>query len=160
MRVNTELRRRLLIRINAAKPPEGRAAVLGGLATGALAGLKADLLSGGLTMGAGAVAGGVLGALGAAGAARGLNAARGTEHSHAAWGDDALLPLVQALLLPYLRLAHGLAEGAARHRLQAALPAQLAALRAAWQLRPEADAVAAAAAPVLQQVVRHALGGP
>lgn len=139
---------------------EGRAAVLGGLATGALAGLKADLLSGGLTMGAGAVAGGVIGALGAAGAARGLNAARGTDHSHAAWGDDALPALAQALLQPWLQIAHALPADAARSRLEPALAALQPALLAAWQRRPDAAAVAAQAAPVLQQVVQHALGGP
>ncbi|EWS53287.1 hypothetical protein X551_03916 [Methylibium sp. T29] len=46
---------------------EGKAAVLGGLLTGALAGLKADIATGGLTLGGGLLAGGVLGALGAAG---------------------------------------------------------------------------------------------
>lgn len=139
---------------------EGRAAVLGGVLSGALAGLKADLLSGGLTLGAGAVAGGVLGALGAAGAARGLNAVRGTEHSHAAWGDEAAPALAQALLLPYLQLAHGLPRAAAQAALQTALAAHGPALRQAWQARPDADAVARASGPVLVRLVRQALGGP
>ncbi len=139
---------------------ERRAAMLGGVLSGALAGLKADLLSGGLTMGAGAVAGGVIGALGAAGAARGINAVRGTERSHAAWGDDTLPQLAQALLLPYLQLAHGLTLDDARTRLQPALGAQQQALLAAWQQRPDEAAVARAAAPVLQRCVRQALGGP
>src|SRR5262249_51941649 len=39
---------------------EGKAAVIGGVLTGALAGLKADIASGGLTMGGGLLAGGVL----------------------------------------------------------------------------------------------------
>jgi hypothetical protein len=139
---------------------EGRAAVLGGVLSGALAGLKADLLTGGFTMGAGAVAGGVIGALGAAGAARGVNAARGTEVSHAAWGDDSLQALALGLLLPYLQLAHGLQADAARARLRPAVAAQLPALRAAWQQRHDAAAVAQAAAPVLERCVRQALGGP
>ena len=46
---------------------EGKAAMLGGVVTGALAGLKADIVSGGLTMGGGLLAGGVLGALRVAG---------------------------------------------------------------------------------------------
>jgi hypothetical protein len=139
---------------------EGRAAMWGGMVSGALAGLKADLLSGGLTMGAGAVAGGVIGAFGAAGAARGINAARGTEHSHAAWGDDSLPALAQALLLPYLQLAHGLRLQDAQARLQPALSTQATDLRAAWQQRPDPAAVALAAAPVLGRCVRQVLGGP
>ena len=139
---------------------EGRAAVLGGVLSGALTGLKADLLSGGLTMGAGAVAGGVVGALGAAGVARGLNAARGSAQSHAAWSDDTLPQLAQALLLPYLQLAHHLAPADAAARLQPALAAVRPALLAAWQQRPDEAAVARAAAPVLQRCIRQALGGP
>ena len=46
---------------------ETQAAMWGGAVTGALVGLKADLLSGGLTLGGGLIAGGVLGALGSAG---------------------------------------------------------------------------------------------
>ncbi len=59
---------------------EGKAATIGGIVTGALAGLKADLATGGLTFGAGLLAGGVLGALGAAGLARGYNLVRGAGH--------------------------------------------------------------------------------
>lgn len=139
---------------------EGRAAVLGGVLSGALTGLKADLLTGGLTMGAGAVAGGVVGALGAAGVARGLNAARGSAQSHAAWSDDTLPQLAQALLQPCLQWAHRLPPEAAAARLVPALAAQQAALLAAWQQRPDEAAVARAAAPVLERCIRQALGGP
>ena len=52
---------------------------------GALVGLKADLLSGGLTLGGGLLAGGLLGALGSAGLARCVNLVRGTESSSLAW---------------------------------------------------------------------------
>ena len=85
---------------------EGKAAVLGGLLTGALAGLKADLATGGLTLGGGLLAGGVLGALGAAGLARGYNLLRGTEHPSLAWTDEVLDSLTGAALLGYLAVAH------------------------------------------------------
>ena len=49
------------------------------MVTGALMGLKADILSGGLTLGGGMLAGGVLGALGGAGLARGYNQVKGVE---------------------------------------------------------------------------------
>jgi hypothetical protein len=86
--------------------PEGRAALLGGALTGALTGLKADIVSGGLTLGGGLLAGGLLGALGAAGLARGLNVLRDTGHSWLSPGPEALDAAVQAALLRYLAVAH------------------------------------------------------
>ena len=85
---------------------EQRAALWGGLVTGALAGLKADLLSGGLTLGGGLLAGGVLGALGAAGLARGYNLLRGVEVPTLTWTDEVLDDLTHAALLTYLAVAH------------------------------------------------------
>ena len=88
------------------KVDESRAAWLGGLLSGAMGGLAADLAAGGLTLGAGMLAGGLLGALGAAGAARGLNVVRGTHDSWVGLGTEALQPLLQATLLRYLAVAH------------------------------------------------------
>ena len=85
---------------------EGKAALWGGAVTGALAGLKADVLSGGLTLGGGLLAGGVLGALGAAGVARGVNRVRGTERSVVGWNAEALDRVLEAALLRYLAVAH------------------------------------------------------
>ena len=85
---------------------EGKAAVWGGLVTGAIAGLKADVLSGGLTLGGGLIAGGLLGALGAAGLARCVNLVRGTEQSWLAWNAESLDAMVEAALLRYLTVAH------------------------------------------------------
>lgn len=85
---------------------EGKAAMLGGLVTGALAGLKADILSGGMTMGGGMLTGGVLGALGAAGLARGYNLVRGVNVPTLAWTETVLDELTQSALLGYLAVAH------------------------------------------------------
>jgi hypothetical protein len=85
---------------------EGKAAVLGGLVTGALTGLKADLATGGLTFGAGLLTGGVLGALGAAGLARGYNLVRGTKESAVRWSDEFLDGFFASALLRYLAVAH------------------------------------------------------
>jgi 50S ribosome-binding GTPase/Domain of unknown function (DUF3482) len=85
---------------------EGKAAVWGGLVTGAITGLKADILSGGLTLGGGLIAGGLLGALGAAGLARCVNLVRGTDRSWLAWNAEALDAMVDAALLRYLTVAH------------------------------------------------------
>ena len=85
---------------------ETKAAVWGGMVTGALVGLKADVLSGGLTLGGGLLAGGLIGALGAAGLARCVNLVRGTEWSWVAWNAEALDQMVDAALLRYLAVAH------------------------------------------------------
>jgi hypothetical protein len=85
---------------------EGKAALWGGMVSGALVGLKADLLSGGLTLGGGLLAGGLLGALGAAGLARCVNLVRGTDRSWVAWNAEALGPMLDAALLRYLAVAH------------------------------------------------------
>ncbi len=85
---------------------EGQAALWGGALTGAVAGLKADLLSGGLTLGGGLLAGGLLGALGGAGIARGVNLVRGTGQSWLSWNAAALNRILEAALLRYLAVAH------------------------------------------------------
>jgi len=82
------------------------AAVLGGFVSGALGGLAADLAAGGLTFGGGAVAGGVLGAVGAAGLAKGYNVVRGADEASLRWSPGFLHDLVKAALLRYLAVAH------------------------------------------------------
>jgi len=154
--------------------PEGRAAILGGAVTGALAGLKADVLSGGLTLGGGLIAGGLLGALGAAGLARGINVVRGTGRSWVAFSDAAMAPLVEAALLRYLAVAHfGRGRGewvqgeAPAHWVQTVvevLAPQRVALDALWAGRSdriendgEAARLAAALQPLLAAAARAAL---
>ncbi|HVL58472.1 MAG TPA: GTPase domain-containing protein, partial [Burkholderiaceae bacterium] len=85
---------------------ESKAAALGGVVTGALAGLKADLATGGFTFGAGMLAGGVAGALGGFGLARGYNLIRAGHAPSVSWSDAALHELVVAALLNYLAVAH------------------------------------------------------
>jgi hypothetical protein len=85
---------------------EGKAAVLGGVLSGALAGLKADIATGGLTLGGGLLAGGVLGALGAMGVARGVNLVRGIDKPTLAWSPKVLNELVRSALLGYLAVVH------------------------------------------------------
>jgi hypothetical protein len=154
--------------------PEGRAAVLGGAVTGALAGLKADIVSGGLTLGGGMLVGGLLGALGAAGVARGINVVRGTGQSWVAWGDEALMGATQAALLRYLAVAHfgrgrgDWAQGEAPAHWQAsvadALAAQHTRLAALWAGRStrldepdDSAALAQALQPVLAEAARAVL---
>jgi len=85
---------------------EGKAAMMGGVVSGALTGLAADLAAGGLTFGAGILTGAVLGALGGAGIARGMNLARGKQGPVLRWDDAFLSGLVASALLRYLAVAH------------------------------------------------------
>lgn len=84
----------------------GRVSVLGGAVTGALGGLAADLAAGGLTFGAGALIGGLLGVAGARTAARAYNLARGVDRSSVRWSADFLTGRVVAAVMRYLAVAH------------------------------------------------------
>ncbi len=129
---------------------EGKAAVLGGLVSGALAGLKADLATGGLSFGAGLLAGGVLGALGAAGIARGYNLVRGRDATSIAWSDELLERLVASALLGYLAVSHygrGRGEWSESEHpahwvsiVNTLIAEQHAQWNAIWALRHRADA--------------------
>ncbi len=124
---------------------EANAAVWGGAVTGALMGLKADVLSGGLTLGGGLLTGGILGALGGAGIARGVNLVRGTDRSFVAWRGETLDAVVDAALLRYLAVAHfgrgrgdwaqGQSPAHWRDVVAVALAPHRAALAAAWAER-------------------------
>jgi 50S ribosome-binding GTPase len=153
---------------------EGRAALFGGMLSGALAGLKADIASGGLTLGGGLIAGGLLGALGGAGLARGINVMRGGGTPWVGWSADAMGPIVESALLRYLAVAHfgrgrgEWAEGEAPAHWHAVVAAALAprqaALQALWASRgarfdaPDDSArLAAALQPLLDAAARDAL---
>jgi hypothetical protein len=83
-----------------------KASVLGAAVTGALGGLAADLAAGGLTFGAGALIGGLLGAAGARGLASAYNLARGSDATTARWSGEFLTGRVRAAVLRYLAVAH------------------------------------------------------
>jgi len=160
-RAATQVRERVAAAFAARQPAsEGKAAMVGGAVTGALAGLKADVLSGGLTLGGGMLVGGVLGAIGAAGLARGYNLVRGSEVPTVAWAETALDAMAQDALLTYLAVAHfGRGRGDWAEGEQPAFWAgevaqvialQSGALRSAWALRagPLADSTETANGPV------------
>ena len=89
-----------------AKTPEGAAAALGGMVSGAVGGLAADVATGGLTMGGGMVVGAILGALGATGVAKGINLAKGEDGASVKWSGDLMERLAVTALLRYLAVAH------------------------------------------------------
>jgi hypothetical protein len=80
--------------------------VLGAAVSGAVGGLVADLAAGGLTFGAGALLGGLLGAAGARGLASAYNLARGTDATTVRWSEDFMTDRVIAAVLRYLAVAH------------------------------------------------------
>jgi len=157
---------------------ESKAALWGGMVSGALVGLKADILSGGLTLGGGLLAGGLIGALGAAGLARCVNLVRGTGQSWVAWNAQALDQFAELALLRYLAVAHfgrGRGEWAQgespahwREVVQRALAVQRDALAMVWHERDgrsgtaqagsdETSMMAAALAPLVAQAASDAL---
>jgi hypothetical protein len=85
---------------------EGFSAMLGGLLSGALGGLAADVAAGGLTLGGGMIVGGLLGAVGAGGLARGYNLVRGEAEPVVRWSEEFFGGLVRLALLRYLAVAH------------------------------------------------------
>jgi hypothetical protein len=119
-----------------------KASVLGGLLSGALGGLAADLGAGGLTFGAGALIGGVLGAFGARGLARAYNLARGANSGTVRWSRDFLFARVAAAMVRYLAVAHfgrgrgefvsGSAPPHWQEAVQQALVRRRASLDAVW----------------------------
>jgi GTPase SAR1 family protein len=91
-----------------ATPEHVEAAVwsaLGGIATGALAGLVVDLKAGGLTFGGGALLGGISGGLGTYALIRTYNLVRG-EDNKLHWSKEHFREQVKLALLSYLAVAH------------------------------------------------------
>src|SRR5690606_9670186 len=144
--------------------PEGKAAVLGGMVTGALAGLKADLATGGFSFGAGVLGGSLLGAMGGFGLARGYNLVRGGPTPMVTWSDAVLEESTAAALLSYLAVAHygrGRGDWSAsehpehwRDLVRSVLQAHREYFDHAWSLRGEEGG-----SPVLASALRPALTG-
>lgn len=83
-----------------------KGAILGGAVSGALGGLAADMLSGGLTFGGGLVAGAILGALGGAGLSRAHELIRLGGEPVVSWSPEFLDELTRQTVLRYLAVAH------------------------------------------------------
>jgi len=149
---------------------ERKAAMMGGVVSGALTGLAADLAAGGLTFGAGMLTGAVLGALGGAGIARGMNLARGQSGTVLRWDDAFLSGLVASALLRYLAIAHyGRGRGDYAETeyppfwpplVAEVVEARRGALAALWGRREpacDADAIAQGLRDVLEEAAREVL---
>lgn len=102
-RINARVRENFIVR---APIDKAQAGLLGALVSGAATGLSADLMAGGLTLGAGALLGGVVGALTFAGAAWGFNSSTDRNQPTMQFSDAFLRTLVVASVLRYLAVAH------------------------------------------------------
>ncbi len=147
-RINARVRQNFAIR---APVDKAQAGLIGAVVSGAATGLSADLMAGGLTLGGGALLGGVLGALTFAGAAWGFNASTDRDHPTVQFADDFLQSLLVAAILRYLAVAHfgrgrgNFVEGEAPSFWQAEVERAVAlhadALGHAWrEVRAEPDA--------------------
>ncbi len=170
-----EVLQRLGHQFSVSRPMDAdKASVLGGLVSGALGGLAADLGAGGLTFGAGALVGGVLGAFGARGIARAYNLARGSKEGSMRWSADFLESRFAAALMRYLAVAHfgrgrgdfvaGLAPAHWQETVHEAVQTRRAQLQPVWALARAAaanssntDTVAAALLPIVAASAREVL---
>jgi len=151
-----------------------KASVIGGLVSGALGGLAADLGAGGLTFGAGALVGGVLGAFGARGIARAYNLARGSQDGTVRWSAEFLESRLAAALMRYLAVAHfgrgrgdfvaGLAPAHWQEAVNEAVQLRQQQLQPVWANARAADAdgsspetTAAALLPIVAASAREVL---
>lgn len=99
------------------KPDPWRAGVLGGVVGGALGGLAADVASGGLSFGGGAVGGALLGGMGLGGLAWGNQLLGGDEAPRVTWSTEFLERATRDAMLRYLSVAHfGRGSGEFRDR--------------------------------------------
>lgn len=101
--INARVRDHFLLR---APVDQAQAGLLGAIISGAATGLSADLMVGGLTLGGGALVGGVVGALTFAGAAWGFNAGTDRHQATMQFTDAFMRSLVVAGVLRYLAVAH------------------------------------------------------
>ncbi len=115
-----------------------KGAVWGGVVSGALGGLTADFMTGGLSFGGGMLAGIILGALGGAGLARGFQLVSSGKLPEVSWTPSFLDRLTAQILLRYLAVAHfGRGRGEFRdhdasHRWQAIVAGALRRRSQEW----------------------------
>ncbi len=152
-KINARVRQNFAIR---ARVDQAQAGLIGAVISGAATGLSADLMAGGLTLGGGALLGGVIGALTFAGAAWGFNASTDRNEPTVQFADEFLRQLLVAGILRYLAVAHfgrgrgNFVEGEAPAFWQAEVENAVAmhadALGEAWhEVRADPDGAKAAA---------------
>ena len=148
----------------------GKASLVGAALSGALGGLAADLAAGGLTFGAGALLGGLLGAAGARGIASAYNLARGSDATTVRWSGEFMTGRVAGAVLRYLAVAHfgrGRGDYVATEypphwgpAVDAAVSAQRPSLDQVWSAAADgvtADALESRLRPLLEAIASEVL---
>ena len=158
-KVNARVRENFKVR---APVDQAQAGLLGAVVSGAATGLSADLMAGGLTFGAGALLGGVVGALTMAGAAWGFNTSTDRNKTTMEFAADFLQSLLVGSILRYLAVAHfgrgrgNFVEGEApafwQAEVEAAVAAHAGELAPLWQELRDPDGAGQAAARLEQLV--------
>ena len=158
-KVNARVRENFSIR---APVDKAQAGLLGAVVSGAATGLSADLMAGGLTFGAGALLGGIVGALTMAGAAWGFNTTTDRNRTTMQFTDEFLRSLMVTSVLRYLAVAHfgrgrgNFVESEAPPFWQAEVEravAEHADSAAPWQSLRDADDTTAARARLAEAVL-------
>ena len=153
---------------------KAQAALLGAIMSGAATGLSADLAAGGLTLGTGALLGGVIGALAFSGAAWGFNVGTDRKVPVITLSDEFLRTLLVSSVLRYLAVAHfgrgrgNFVEGEApafwQEEVESAVAARDGQVADLWRQLRETDApdlapasalVSAIAKEVLERLYRQ-----
>ncbi|MFC5458211.1 DUF3482 domain-containing protein [Massilia niabensis] len=148
---------------------KAQAGLIGAVVSGAATGLSADLAAGGLTMGAGALLGAIVGGLTMAGAAWGFNQGFDRDKPTVQFADAFLQTLLVGAVLRYLAVAHfgrgrgNYVEGEAPAFWQSEVEAALAAqdgMASLWQevrAAPDLGAASARLFNVVEPVVNATL---
>jgi hypothetical protein len=154
--IHTRVREHFALR---APIDKAQAGLLGAVVSGAATGLSADLMSGGLTLGGGALLGALVGGLTAAGAAWGFNQRSDSATPGVQFADAFLHTVLVSAILRYLAVAHfgrgrgHYVEGEAppfwQAEVEAALAAQPVPTAALWRTVRAAPDQAAASTAVL-----------
>jgi hypothetical protein len=103
IKINARVRENFAVRAPLDKTQAG---LVGAILSGAATGLSADLMTGGLTLGGGALLGAIVGGLTMAGAAWGFNRGTDREHPTVQFADAFLQTMLVGAILRYLAVAH------------------------------------------------------
>ncbi len=129
------------LRANNPNAPPEALAVLGGIGSGLLAGLLADIKAGGMTFGGGAAAGALIGGLAAYALGRGFQKVKGQDGAtRLQWSKEFLIDEWIATGMRYLTIAHfGRGQGQWQEPLDASLPKRWKELIDQWtkERRPQ-----------------------
>lgn len=147
---------------------KAQAALLGAIMSGAATGLSADLAAGGLTLGTGALLGGVIGALAFSGAAWGFNVGTDRKVTVITLSDEFLRTLLVSSVLRYLAVAHfgrgrgNFVEGEApafwQEEVESAVAAREDDIKALWQqMRGQEEPDLAPASAIFTAITKEVL---